>query len=98
MTPRGAPTYGDTAAKQQLVVKRGQRRTTTSHAGESRRRRRPPGGEQHRPTQAAARTLKTKATIPDLLGRRPRTNKVIVTADSTVTAAKWDKLESTVQA
>ncbi|MFJ4578544.1 S1 family peptidase [Streptomyces echinatus] len=48
--------------------------------------------------KAAARTLKTKATIPGTSWAvDPRTNKVIVTADSTVTGAKWDKLESTVQ-
>ncbi|MFE0513978.1 S1 family peptidase, partial [Streptomyces sp. NPDC058964] len=47
---------------------------------------------------AAARTLKTKATIPGTSWAvDPRTNKIQVTADSTVTGAKWSRLESTVK-
>ncbi|MEV5959216.1 S1 family peptidase [Streptomyces sp. NPDC051987] len=47
---------------------------------------------------AVAQTLKAKATIPGTAWAvDPRTNKVVVTADSTVTGSKWDKLESTVQ-
>ncbi|WP_237525632.1 S1 family peptidase, partial [Streptomyces sp. SID4985] len=47
--------------------------------------------------KAAAQTLKTKATIPGTAWAvDPRTNRVIVSADSTVTGAKWDRLESTV--
>ncbi|KUO09067.1 S1 family peptidase [Streptomyces sp. DSM 15324] len=48
--------------------------------------------------EAAAKTLKTKATITGTAwGVDPRTNQIVVTADSTVTGAKWDRLESTVQ-
>ncbi|MGW0191547.1 S1 family peptidase [Streptomyces sp. NPDC003362] len=48
--------------------------------------------------KAAAQTLKSEATIPGTAWAvDPRTNKVLVTADSTVTGAKWDTLESTVQ-
>ncbi|WP_229900362.1 S1 family peptidase, partial [Streptomyces capoamus] len=48
--------------------------------------------------QAAARTLKAKATIPGTSWAvDPRTNKVLVTADSTVTGGKWDRLQSTVR-
>ncbi|MGW7791710.1 S1 family peptidase, partial [Streptomyces tricolor] len=48
--------------------------------------------------KAAARTLKTRATIPGTSWAvDPRTNKVLVTADSTVTGAKWDRLQSTVR-
>ncbi|MQY34182.1 Streptogrisin-D [Streptomyces sp. RB17] len=48
--------------------------------------------------KAAAGTLKTKATIPGTSWAvDPRTDKVLVTADSTVTGAKWDRLQSTVQ-
>ncbi|MGV9994576.1 S1 family peptidase, partial [Streptomyces sp. NPDC003374] len=48
--------------------------------------------------KSAARTLKAKATIPGTAWAvDPRTNKVVVTADSTVTGAKWNRLESTVQ-
>ncbi|MFD5542228.1 S1 family peptidase, partial [Streptomyces sp. NPDC127079] len=48
--------------------------------------------------KTAARTLKAKATIPGTAWAvDPKTNKVVVTADSTVTGAKWDKLQSTVQ-
>ncbi|WP_405934102.1 S1 family peptidase [Streptomyces longwoodensis] len=47
--------------------------------------------------QAAARTLRTKATIPGTAWAvDPRTNKILVTADSTVTGTRWDRLESTV--
>ncbi|AZP22022.1 S1 family peptidase [Streptomyces aquilus] len=46
---------------------------------------------------AGAQTLKTRATIPGTAWAvDPRTNKILVTADSTVTGAKWDRLESTV--
>ncbi|CAL9277641.1 Streptogrisin-D [Streptomyces sp. SudanB5_2050] len=45
-----------------------------------------------------ARTLKSRATIPGTSWAiDPRTNKILVTADSTVTGAEWDRLESTVQ-
>ncbi|GAB2872119.1 S1 family peptidase [Streptomyces deserti] len=48
--------------------------------------------------EAGAQTLKAKATIPGTSWAvDPRTNKILVTADSTVTGAKWDRLESTVQ-
>jgi streptogrisin D len=44
-----------------------------------------------------ARTLKSEATIPGTSWAvDPRTNKILVTADSTVTGAAWDRLESTV--
>ncbi|WP_406005345.1 S1 family peptidase [Streptomyces sp. NBC_00637] len=47
---------------------------------------------------AAAKTLKTQATIPGTAWAvDPKTNKILVTADSTVTGSKWDKIESTVQ-
>ncbi|MFJ8487309.1 S1 family peptidase [Streptomyces sp. NPDC094038] len=47
---------------------------------------------------AVAQTLKTKATIPGTAWAvDPKTNKVVVTADSTVTGTKWDTLQSTVQ-
>ncbi|MGW0080183.1 S1 family peptidase [Streptomyces sp. NPDC003393] len=47
---------------------------------------------------SAARTLKTRATIPGTSWAvDPRTNKVVVTADRTVTGARWDRLRSTVQ-
>ncbi|MFI6034951.1 S1 family peptidase [Streptomyces sp. NPDC051315] len=47
---------------------------------------------------AAAQTLKAEATIPGTSWAvDPRTNKILVTADSTVTGSKWDQLESTVQ-
>lgn len=46
---------------------------------------------------AGAATLKADATIPGTSWAvDPRTNKILVTADSTVTGAKWDQLESTV--
>ncbi|MFF3333986.1 S1 family peptidase [Streptomyces sp. NPDC002888] len=48
--------------------------------------------------EAGAQTLKTKATIPGTSWAvDPRTNKILVTADTTVTGNKWDQLESTVQ-
>ncbi|MEU2777142.1 S1 family peptidase, partial [Streptomyces sp. NPDC007162] len=48
--------------------------------------------------KTAAQTLKAKATIPGTAWAvDPKTNKVVVTADSTVTGTKWDKLQSTVQ-
>ncbi|MDX3311616.1 S1 family peptidase [Streptomyces sp. ME08-AFT2] len=48
--------------------------------------------------EAAAKTLKTKATVPGTSWAvDPRTNKILVTADSTVTGKKWDRVESTVQ-
>ncbi|WP_314220024.1 S1 family peptidase [Streptomyces zaehneri] len=48
--------------------------------------------------EAAAKTLKTEATITGTAWAvDPKTNKILVTADSTVTGTKWDKIESTVQ-
>ncbi|GAA3044828.1 S1 family peptidase [Streptomyces glomeratus] len=48
--------------------------------------------------RAAAKTLRTKATIPGTAWSvDPKTNEVRVTADSTVTGAKWNTLESTVK-
>ncbi|WP_406723765.1 S1 family peptidase [Streptomyces sp. GD-15H] len=48
--------------------------------------------------EAGARTLKTEATIPGTSwAADPRTNKILVTADSTVTGDKWDRLESAVR-
>ncbi|MFF9060639.1 S1 family peptidase [Streptomyces sp. NPDC014882] len=48
--------------------------------------------------EAAAKTLKADATIPGTAWAvDPRTNKILVTADSTVTGGKWDRLESTVR-
>ncbi|MET8948842.1 S1 family peptidase [Streptomyces sp. NPDC004542] len=48
--------------------------------------------------QAAAKTLKAKATVPGTAWAvDPRTNKVVVTADSTVTGAQWNRVESTVK-
>ncbi|MGX1135286.1 streptogrisin D [Streptomyces glaucescens] len=48
--------------------------------------------------KSAAQTLKSEATIPGTAWAvDPRTNKVLVTADSTVTGAEWDTLESTVR-
>ncbi|MET7455256.1 S1 family peptidase [Streptomyces sp. NPDC005574] len=47
---------------------------------------------------AGAKTLKAEATIPGTAWAvDPKTNKILVTADSTVTGSKWDTLESTVQ-
>ena len=51
-----------------------------------------------RELKGAARTLKKKATIPGTSWAvDPRTDKVLVTADSTVTGARWDQLRSTVE-
>ncbi|MFJ1807260.1 MULTISPECIES: S1 family peptidase [unclassified Streptomyces] len=48
--------------------------------------------------EAAAKTLKTKATIPGTSWAvDPKTNKILVTADSTVTGSKWDTIDSTVK-
>ncbi|MFJ4555748.1 S1 family peptidase [Streptomyces massasporeus] len=48
--------------------------------------------------QDGASTLKSEATIAGTSWSiDPRTNKLLVTADSTVTGAKWDRLESTVK-
>ncbi|MCX4767063.1 trypsin-like serine protease [Streptomyces sp. NBC_01275] len=48
--------------------------------------------------ESAAQTLKAKATIAGTAWAvNPRTNQILVTADSTVTGSKWDQLESTVQ-
>ncbi|MGW0812189.1 S1 family peptidase [Streptomyces viridiviolaceus] len=47
--------------------------------------------------RGGAQTLKAEATIPGTSWAiDPRTNKILVTADSTVTGARWDRLESTV--
>ncbi|MBL1097546.1 S1 family peptidase [Streptomyces coffeae] len=47
--------------------------------------------------ESAAKTLKTKATIPGTAWSvDPQTNEIRVTADRTVTGGKWDTLESTV--
>ncbi|WP_324788195.1 S1 family peptidase [Streptomyces sp. H51] len=48
--------------------------------------------------RAGARTLKADATVPGTAWAvDPKTNKIVVTADSTVTGATWDKLGSTVR-
>ncbi|MDF3298974.1 S1 family peptidase [Streptomyces tropicalis] len=48
--------------------------------------------------KSAAKTLRTKATIPGTAWAvDPRTNKVVVTADRTVTGTRWNRLQSTVQ-
>ncbi|WP_051767386.1 S1 family peptidase [Streptomyces sp. NRRL S-37] len=48
--------------------------------------------------EAGARTLKSEAAIPGTSWAvDPRTNKILVTADSTVTGDKWNRLESTVE-
>ncbi|GAA2736636.1 S1 family peptidase [Streptomyces nogalater] len=48
--------------------------------------------------KSAARTLKAEATIPGTSWAvDPRTNKVLVTADSTVTGAEWARLRSAVR-
>ncbi|MCD9874518.1 S1 family peptidase [Streptomyces guryensis] len=48
--------------------------------------------------KAGARTLKADATIPGTAWAiDPKTNKLAVTADSTVTGAKWNRLTSTVK-
>lgn len=47
--------------------------------------------------RTGAQTLKSEATIPGTSWAiDPRTNKILVTADSTVTGDRWDRLESTV--
>ncbi|MEU4000313.1 S1 family peptidase [Streptomyces fungicidicus] len=47
---------------------------------------------------AGARTLKSEATIPGTSWAvDPRTNRILVTADSTVTGDRWNRLESTVR-
>ncbi|MFD7689206.1 S1 family peptidase [Streptomyces sp. NPDC059781] len=48
--------------------------------------------------EAGARTLKSEATIPGTSWAvDPRTNRILVTADSTVTGDRWNRLESTVE-
>ncbi|MHC3467187.1 S1 family peptidase [Streptomyces sp. 7R007] len=48
--------------------------------------------------KAGAQTLKADASIPGTAwAMDPKTNKLLVTADSTVTGSQWDRLESTVQ-
>jgi len=48
--------------------------------------------------ESAAKTLRTDATIPGTAWAvDPKTNEIRVTADSTVTGAKWDRLRSTVK-
>ncbi|MEV5729898.1 S1 family peptidase [Streptomyces pharetrae] len=48
--------------------------------------------------KAAAQTLKSEATIPGTAWAvDPRSNKILVTADSTVTGGDWDTVESTVR-
>jgi streptogrisin D len=48
--------------------------------------------------KTGAKTLAAKATIPGTAWAiDPKTNKLAVTADSTVTGAKWDRLTSTVK-
>ncbi|MGC9377356.1 S1 family peptidase [Streptomyces sp. MH13] len=48
--------------------------------------------------RAGAGTLKSEATIPGTSWAiDPRTNKIVVTADTTVTGADWERLESTVE-
>ncbi|WP_318215750.1 S1 family peptidase [Streptomyces sp. SCL15-6] len=47
--------------------------------------------------RSGAQTLRSEATIPGTSWAvDPRTNKILVTADSTVTGTAWDRLESTV--
>ena len=48
--------------------------------------------------KSASQTLKAEATIPGTSWAvDPRTNRIQVTADSTVKGARWDQLESTVE-
>ncbi|MER7802654.1 S1 family peptidase [Streptomyces parvulus] len=48
--------------------------------------------------RGGATTLRSNAAVPGTSWAiDPRTNKILVTADSTVTGEKWDRLESTVQ-
>ncbi|GAA4789296.1 S1 family peptidase [Streptomyces ziwulingensis] len=47
--------------------------------------------------RAGARTLGSEAAVPGTAwALDPRTNKILVTADSTVTGPRWDQVESTV--
>ncbi|NEB60118.1 S1 family peptidase [Streptomyces diastaticus] len=48
--------------------------------------------------RSGARTLKSEASIPGTSWAiDPHTNRLLVTADSTVTGDRWDRLESTVE-
>ncbi|MFD7994075.1 S1 family peptidase [Streptomyces mexicanus] len=48
--------------------------------------------------RSAARTLRAEASVPGTSWAvDPRSNKVVVTADRTVTGARWDRLASTVR-
>ncbi|MFJ6070480.1 S1 family peptidase [Streptomyces sp. NPDC093065] len=48
--------------------------------------------------RSGAQTLKSRASISGTSWAiDPRTNKILVTADSTVTGERWDRLESTVE-
>ncbi|MDO0924520.1 S1 family peptidase [Streptomyces sp. TG1A-8] len=48
--------------------------------------------------RSAARTLRTRATMAGTAWAvDPRTDRLVVTADSTVTGARWDRLRSTVR-
>ncbi|MFG2679826.1 S1 family peptidase [Streptomyces sp. NPDC048392] len=48
--------------------------------------------------RSGARTLKSEASIPGTSWAiDPRANKILVTADSTVTGDRWEQLESTVE-
>ncbi|MEV5551308.1 S1 family peptidase [Streptomyces sp. NPDC052309] len=48
--------------------------------------------------RTGAQTLRSEAAVPGTAWAvDPRTNKILVTADSTVTGARWDRLESTVE-
>ncbi|NEV85982.1 S1 family peptidase [Streptomyces tendae] len=48
--------------------------------------------------RSGAQTLKSRASIPGTSWAiDPRTNRILVTADSTVTGERWDRLESTVE-
>ncbi|MGX1115547.1 hypothetical protein RKD37_000910 [Streptomyces ambofaciens] len=48
--------------------------------------------------RSGAETLKSEASIPGTSWAiDPRTNKILVTADRTVTGDRWDRLESTVE-
>ncbi|MGZ3119282.1 S1 family peptidase [Streptomyces sp. H62] len=48
--------------------------------------------------RGGARTLRSEASVPGTAWAiDPRTNKILVTADSAVTGAEWDRLESTVE-
>ncbi|WP_108932711.1 S1 family peptidase [Streptomyces ardesiacus] len=48
--------------------------------------------------RSGARTLESEASIPGTSWAiDPRTNRILVTADSTVTGDRWDRLESTVE-